>query len=149
MKPALLAVLCLVLVVTVLPQEKNAGSATPQAAALEAKIRKVWEDFKNKNKPGVAAVLANGFRELEEDGNGFGDSKAELSMVDEFELKTYTLKDFTVKLLGSDGALVNYLAHYEGTAGGQPVNSNTGYGEVWIRQGNSWKLLYVQETNVK
>lgn len=70
-------------------------------------------------------------------------------MVDEFELSTFTLTDFKVQMIGKDGALVNYKAHYEGKADGQPVNSNTAYGEVWVRHGSDWKLLYVQETNVK
>jgi hypothetical protein len=39
---------------------------------------------------------------------------AELAMVDEFELKSYSLKDFKLRSLGKDSALVTYMAHYEG-----------------------------------
>lgn len=116
---------------------------------LEAKVREAWANFKHKNKAGAATDLADGFRELEEDNGGFGDRKAEPAMVDAFELRPHALKDFRVTPIGKDAALVNYLGHYQGKADGQPVNSNTGYGEVWIRQGTTWKLLYVQETNLK
>lgn len=150
MKTTLTAVVCWLLLASAPAQEKtHPAASTPDAAVLETKIRKVWEGFKDKNKELVAAMLADDFRELEEDGNGFGDKTAELAMVDEFELSSYNLKDFKVRLLGTDSALVTYLAHYEGKAGGQPIKSNTAYGEVWTKQGNDWKLLYVQETNVK
>ena len=69
-------------------------------------------------------------------------------MIDEFEITKYTLKDFKVTPLGANAALVNYLAHYEGKAGGQAINTNTAYGEVWVRSG-TWKALYVQETALK
>ncbi|MGO9126385.1 MAG: nuclear transport factor 2 family protein [Terriglobales bacterium] len=151
MKTALITAACLLLL-TMAPaqeQKKHPAASTPDATALEGKIRKVWEDFKNKNKAAVAAILAGGFRELEEDGSGFGDNKALLAMIDAFELTSYNLKDLKVQPLGKGSALVTYLAHYEGKAGGQPIQSNTGYGEVWVHQGNGWKLLYVQETNIK
>lgn len=149
MKASVIVLACL-LTASGLAQEKQpAAKPAPEAAALEAKVRKVWADFKSKNKESLAATLANGFRELEEGGGGFGDKKAELAMIDEFQLTTFTLKDFSVKPIGKDAALVNYQAHYEGTADGKPTNSDTAYGEVWIRQGGDWKVLYIQETNVK
>jgi hypothetical protein len=38
-------------------------------------------------------------------------------MVDEFELRSYSLKDFKLRSLGKDSVLVMYMAHYEGKAG--------------------------------
>jgi hypothetical protein len=38
-------------------------------------------------------------------------------MVDEFELKSYSLKDFKLRSLGKDSVLVTYMAHYESKAG--------------------------------
>jgi hypothetical protein len=150
MKTTLIALACLLLLARAPAQEKtHAAASTPNGSVLEAKVRKVWEDFKNKNRESVAAMLADGFREVEEDGNGFGDKTALLAMIDAFEIKSYSLKDFKVRPLGKESALVTYLAHYEGKAGGQPIQANTAYGEVWVNQGDDWKLLYVQETNVK
>jgi len=150
MKAIVIVFACLLLTAIGLAQEKQqAAKPDSQAAALEAKVRKVWADFKSKNRESLAATLADGFREVEEGGGGFGDKKAELAMIDEFQLATYTLKDFVVKPIGKDAALVNYLAHYEGTDDGKPINSDTAYGELWIRQGGGWKILYIQETSVK
>ncbi len=41
-------------------------------------------------------MLADGFSEVEEDGSGFGDKSATLTMIDQFELAAYKLKDFKV-----------------------------------------------------
>jgi hypothetical protein len=152
MKLILTAVACLLfLAPTATAQEiqKAATKSSPNPPALEAKVRRVWEDFKSKNKTSLGAALAEGFREMEEGGSGFGDNKAEIASVDEFELTSYLLKDFTVKPLGTRSALVTYSAHYEGKTGGQVQKSNSIFGEVWVQEGANWKVLYIQETAVK
>ena len=150
MRNALVTATLLLLIATVAAQDKKpSATSTQDPSIFETKVRKAWETFKSKNKDAFAAMLADGFRELEEDGNGFGDAKSVLAMIDQFELATYTLKGFKVTPVCKDAALVNYLAHYEGKAGGQPIQANTAYGEIWVKRGNDWKLLYVQETIVK
>jgi hypothetical protein len=129
--------------------QQAAAKSTPKAPALEAKVQKVWEDFKNKNKASLGAALADGFRALDEGASGFGDKKAEVAMVDEFELTSYLLKDFTVKSLGPRSALVTYSAHYESKSGGQTQKADSIFGEVWVHEGNDWKALYIQETYLK
>jgi len=126
-----------------------AGKTSSGMPAVEAKVRKVWEDFKDKNKTGLGAALAEGFREMEEGGSGFGDKKAELAMVDDFELTSYVLRDFALKSLGAHSALVTYSAHYEGKSGGLLAKSDSIFGEVWVYEGGDWKVLYIQETAVK
>lgn len=149
MRKILLAASCLLLLAPAMAQQKSTPSNSTVASTLEAKIRKVWEDFKNKDKASLASALADDFREVEEGATGFGDKKAELASVDEFEITTYTLKDFTVRPLGPNSALVTYLAHYEGKSGNEAVNANSAFSEVWIRDGNTWKGLFVQETALK
>ena len=150
MKIIVMAVACCLLLTTVVAaQEKPAANATASASALEAKVRKVWQDFKNKNKESLGAALDDGFRVVEEGTNGFADKKTDISTVDELELISYTLTDFTVKPLGSRAALVTYVAHYESKSGGQTAKANSVFGEVWTREGNDWKALYVQETYIQ
>jgi hypothetical protein len=129
--------------------QKPVAKTAPVAPVIEAKVRKLWEDFKSKNKQGLGSALAEEFREMEEGASGFGDKKAEVAMVDEFELTSFLLKDFTVKSLGTNSALVTYSAHYESKSGGQTQKADSIFGEVWIHQGNDWKALYIQETYLK
>ncbi len=151
MRSVLITVTCLLLTVGVGAKgTKRAAASNPDApSAFEARSHKVWEDFKNKNKQGLAAIAADDFQALEEDGAGFTAKKAWVAGADDFDMKSYSLTNYTVKMLGKDGALVNYRAQYEGGSGGQSVKSNTGYAEVWVRQAGVWKLQYLQETNVK
>lgn len=146
MKTGLVSVACLLLLTIAIAP---AATSTPNQSVLESKVRKAWEDFKNKDKESFAATLADGFSEVEEDGSGFGDRQAILTMIDQFELAAYSLRDFKVTAIGKDAVLITYLAHYEGKVGGQPIQANTAYSEIWVHQGHNWKLLYVQETNVK
>jgi hypothetical protein len=153
MKVALIPILCVALLLSASAQQPNAGtsehSVQATRSALEAKERKAWEDYKNKNKDAFAAVLAEGFAAVEEDGAGSKDAKAAVAEIDQFDIKQYNLKDIAVKPLGADAALVTYIAEYSGTAAGQPIQEKDAMGEVWVKRGGDWKELYAQATKVK
>ena len=150
MRKIMIAAVCLTLLAAASAHpSKHTPHAGPPAKILEAKVRKAWEDFKTKNKDAFAAILADGFTEAEEDGTGFRDAKTEVAEIDQFDLEKYTLTDFKVRPIGSDGALVTYMAEYSGKVAGQPVSEKDALGEVWVRHGDDWKLLHVQETKVK
>jgi hypothetical protein len=151
MKKALLAVaLLLSLAGSATAQEKpQAPKSGTVPVQLEARVRKLWEAFKNKDKASLSAMLDGGFRQFEEGLSAFGDKKTEVNAVDEFELISYTLSDFTVKSIGPNAALVTYIAQYEGKSGGETSKAKSVFGEVWVRAGNEWKDLYMQETYVK
>lgn len=144
------AVLLLSFAGTATAQEKQpaakTGSASPQ---LEARVRKLWESFKNKDKAALSSMLDDRFRLFEEGLSAIGDKKAEVNAVDEFELLSYTLSDFTVKPIAPNAALVTYSAQYEGKSGGEVSKSKSVFGEIWVRAGNEWKALYMQETYMK
>ncbi len=150
MKRALVAVaLLLSLASAATAQKQPAAKSGTVPAQLEARERKLWEAFKNKDKATLSAMLDGGFRQFEEGLSAFGDKKTEVNAVDEFELMGYTLSDFTVKSIGPNAALVTYVAQYEGKSGGENSKAKSVFGEVWIRDGNEWKELYMQETYVK
>jgi hypothetical protein len=142
----LITAVCLATIVTATAQSKP---AVPSAAEMEAKVKKSWEDFKTKNKAGFAADLAEGFREVEDDGDGARDQKTEIEEMDQLELTQFSLNNFRVEPIGSDGVLVTYAGEYSGKFAGQAVHQKAVYSEVWVRRGNAWKVLYIQETNVK
>lgn len=153
MKRALVAVallLSLFLASAATAQEKQlAAKPGTVPAQVEARVRKLWEAYKNKDKATLAAMLDGGFRQFEEGLSAFGDKKTEVNSVDDFELLSYTLSDFTVKSIGPNAALVTYIAQYEGKSGGEISKGHSVFGEVWTRDGNEWKALYMQETYVK
>jgi hypothetical protein len=136
------------LAVAISAQDKTLPAKT-SVPPLEAKVRKLWEAYKNKDKAKLAALLDDGFRQFEEGLTTFGDKNTEVNSVDEFDLVNYTLSDFTIKPVGPNAALVTYIAQYEGKSGGQSSKAKSVFGELWVRAGNEWKASYMQETYVK
>ena len=130
-------------------QTQQQPKSATVSAQLEARERKLWEAFKNKDKATLSSLLDGDFRQFEEGLSAFGDKKSEVNAVDEFELLSYTLSDFTIKSIGPNAALVTYITQYEGKSAGEVSKGHSVFGEVWIRSGNEWKELYMQETYVK
>jgi hypothetical protein len=146
----LIAAVCLGLISSISAQDaKRMTPVKPAPSALEANVRKAWEQFKTKDKVGFAAGLAEGYRSVEDDGDGARDAKAEVAEIDDFELAQYSLKNFKITPLGTGSALVTYSAEYSGTAGGQPVHDKIAVAEIWVKHGTDWKELYSQDTKVK
>jgi hypothetical protein len=141
MKRTLVAVAVLFLVASAATaQDKQAIKSGTVPAQVEAQVRKLWEAFKNKDKATLSILLDDGFRQFEEGLTTFGDKKTEVNAVDEFELISYTLSDFTVKSTAPNTALVTYIAQYEGKTGGEVSKAKSVFGEVWIRTGNEGKV---------
>ncbi|HEV2396786.1 MAG TPA: nuclear transport factor 2 family protein [Candidatus Sulfotelmatobacter sp.] len=143
---------------TATAQEKPAAKPESETVVLEAKVHKLWDAFKKKDKATLSTLIDDNFRMFEEGLSAFGDKKAEVNAVDDYELLNYTLSDFTVKPLGPNAALVTYIAQYEGKSGGETTKAKSVFGEVWVRTGNDWKshrtasdwkVEYLQETYVK
>lgn len=130
-------------------QKPHRAKLDPKAAVLEARVNKLWEAFKQKDKASLSSLIDADFRQFEEGLTAFGDKRTEVNAVDEYDLIKYTLTDFNVKPVGTDAALVTYIADYEGKSGGQTAKAKSVFGEVWTRSGNEWKALYMQETYMK
>jgi hypothetical protein len=127
------------------PMAKSKAGLLP----VEAQVRKLWANFKAKDKAGLSALLDDRFRMFEEGLSTFGDKKTEVNAVDEYELVSYTLSDFAIRSLGPNAALVTYIAQYEGKSGGETQKAKSVFGEVWTRVADQWKASYLQETYVK
>jgi hypothetical protein len=132
-------------------QSQNSSKAKGRAALaplLEAKIRQAWEDYKNKDKNAFARILTDDVIEVEEDGNGARDKKAELAEMDEINLASYVLGDFYFRRIGSDGMLVRYKVEYTAKPAGETIHNKSVIGEVWEKRRGDWKLVYLQETKI-
>jgi hypothetical protein len=132
------------------PASRQRSSASSNLGPnIEAKIQKAWEDYRTRHKEAFAAVLADGFSEVTNDADGIFGKEAELAEMDHFNLAGYKLTDFKLRPIGSGGALMTYTANYSGTYDNAPIQMKATYGEVWVKVGSDWKLLWVQETKLK
>jgi hypothetical protein len=75
--------------------------------------------------------------------------ETELAEMDRFNLSHYELRDFKLRPVGNDGAVMTYTAEYSGTYGNEPLQMKAIYGEVWVKVGSVWKVLWVLETKLK
>ena len=149
MRTFLLACAVLSIAIAATAQDTHPAKTSSSTPAPEANVRKLWEAFKNKDKATLSSLLDDGFRLFEEGLSSIGDKKSEVNAVDDFELLSYTLSDFTVKPIGPNAAVVTYIAQYEGKSGGEVSKGKSVFGEVWILAGGEWKALYMQETYIK
>lgn len=149
----LVAVVLLSLTGALTAQEKQQPTQTTLGIVggppLDRYVRKLWDAFQKKDKVILSTLIDDKFRQFEEGESTFGDKKAEVNAVDEFELINYTLSDFTIRPLAPNMALVTYIAQYEGKAGGENSKAKSVFGEVWTHTGSDWKCLYMQETYMK
>lgn len=133
--------------------QQHAGKTTVAVVgggpSLDKYVNKLWEAFKHKDKTTLSGLIDDKFRQFEEGLSTFGDKKTEVNAVDEYDLISYTLSDFTVKPLSPNMVLVTYIAQYEGKSGGETAKAKSVFGEVWTHSGGDWKCLYMQETYVK
>jgi hypothetical protein len=125
--------------------DTRAGRGTP-SVGIEAKVRKEWELYKNKDKAGFGALLTSDFRTVEDGAADFAGKESELDEMGTTDVDQYKLSKITVKLLGANSALVTYVAEYSGKAGGESMHVRAAFGEIWVRQGKDWKCSYSQST---
>lgn len=155
MKQILISIVCLAMLATAFAQGKSPSAKTGHtgnasaASILEVKIRKAWEDYKKKDKKAFAAILAPRFAEVTNDADGIFGKEKELAEMDQFNLVNYELTDFKLREVGSSGAVMIYTAQYSGSYANAPIQMKALYGEVWVKSGSQWKLLWVQETKLR
>jgi hypothetical protein len=131
------------------PSKSGARRVSAQASVLEGKIRKAWADYQKRDKQSFSAILAPDFGEVTNDADGIFGKVTELSEMDQFDLAKYELRDFKMRSAGHDAAVMTYTAEYNGRYANAPIQMKAIYGEVWVKSGNDWKLLWVQETRIK
>ncbi len=130
-------------------QGAEGASDSQTRSVVESKIREAWQDFKEKKADAYAALLDNGFTEVEIDGKGPHDKKASVAEVTAGTLNSYSLNDLKVIALGADSALATYTATTDGTMpDGKKVHGTVVVTEVWVRRAGKWKNLRYHESEL-
>lgn len=157
MKRILIWITCLLMVVAasaqeakkITPPKSTHGENTGVAKVLEGKIRKAWEDYKNKDKKAFDALLADGFETMSNEAEGPIGKDTELAEMDKFNIAKFELKDFKMRPAGKGAAVMTYVVEYSGDYEKEPIKMKALYGEVWVQTAGTWKLLWEQETKLK
>jgi hypothetical protein len=136
------------------PSANTATSATPKAATtaadsdVAAKEREIWDAIKKKDSAAFAAMLADDFTYITDDG--VYDKAGTVNGVKQLELTDVTFSDWKTVMLDKDAAVVTYTVKTQGTSGGQPIPATPVRGSsVWVNRGGKWVGVFHQETYVE
>lgn len=127
-------------------------AATPKAEAnisadIIAREKEIWEAIKAKNPDGFAALLADDFVYVSEDG--IYDKAGTVDGIKGVAPTDISLADWKVVMLDKDAAVVTYTVILKGTSGGQPIRETpVRAGSLWANRGGKWVGVFHQDTTV-
>ncbi|HKR01787.1 MAG TPA: nuclear transport factor 2 family protein [Pyrinomonadaceae bacterium] len=133
------------------PANTNAA-ATPRAETnpsadsnITAQEKQIWEEIKQNDADGFAAMLADDFVYVSSDG--VYDKAGTVAGIKGLAVTDVSLSDWRTAMIGDDAAVVTYTVSMKGTSGGQPIPATpVRAGSVWVNRGGKWLGVFHQET---
>jgi ketosteroid isomerase-like protein len=114
--------------------------------AIQARLLIQWEAWKHKDKPSNDAVIADDFHAFGPDGSLRAGRPTVQQMIEE-PITGYKLSQFRVVPVGTDTALVTYLADV--TLPGDKPEFHMAVGEVWRKHNGQWLIHAFSGTPLK
>jgi ketosteroid isomerase-like protein len=113
--------------------------------AIEVKEKAAWQAFKDKSADGFKKVVDKDFRGVYAEGKS--DLQKELDDMKKWDMKSFTISDFTAFSDEKDVIVTTYIVKIEGTYDGKDASGTFNAGSVWKKEGNAWLAIF--HTNVK
>lgn len=120
-------------------------AATPDKDAIMAKEKEAWQAFKDKNADGFKKVVDRDFRGVYADG--VVDLKQELDEMQNADMKSFAISDFTSFSDEADVIVTTYKCAVQGTTAGKDTSGTYNCGTVWKSENGVWMAIF--HTNVK
>ncbi|MDT4896745.1 MAG: hypothetical protein QOH25_1822 [Acidobacteriota bacterium] len=123
-------------------------AATPSDSGAVAKEKEIWDNIKKKDPNAFAAMLAEDFVYVSNDG--VYDKAGTVNGIKQIEATDITLSDWKTVTLNKDAAVVTYTVDMKGTSGGQPIPPGAmRAGSLWVNRGGNWVGVFHQDTPVE
>ncbi len=119
--------------------------AAPDKDAIMAKEKEAWQTFKDKNAEGFKKVVDKDIRAVY--AEGISDMEKELSDMKKWDIKSFTISDFTAFSDEKDVIVTTYVVKIEGTFDGKDASGTYNAGSVWKQEKGAWMAIF--HTNVK
>ncbi len=119
--------------------------AAPDKAAIEAKEKAAWQTFKDKDAAGFKKVVDKDFKGVY--AEGMSDMAKELSDMKKWDMKSFTISDYTAFSDEKDVMVTSYVVKIEGTFDGKDASGTYNCGSVWKQENGAWMAIF--HTNVK
>ena len=114
---------------------------------LIAAEKKCWQDIKDKKFDDFKKVFASDFKGVYADG--INNLDKEMDGVKKIDLKSFTLGDIEVTMIGKDAALLTYSVTGEMTQDGNSASAKMNAASVWKKEGNDWKVAFHTDVEAK
>ena len=119
--------------------------AAPDKAAIEAKEKAAWQAFKDKKADDFKKVVDKDFRGAY--AEGISDMDKELSDMKKWDMKSFTISNYTAFSDEKDVMVTTYVVKIEGTFEGKDASGTYNSGSVWKQEKGAWMAIF--HTNVK
>jgi hypothetical protein len=119
--------------------------AAPDKAAIEAKEKAAWQAFKDKKADDFKKVVDKDFKGVY--AEGVSDMDKELSDMKKWDMKSFTISDYTAFSDEKDVMVTTYVVKIEGTYDGKDASGTYNAGSVWKQEKGAWMAIF--HTNVK
>jgi hypothetical protein len=119
--------------------------AAPDKAAIEAKENAAWQAFKDKKVDDFKKVVDKDIRCVYSDG--VSNMQKELDDMKKWDMKSFTISDFTAFSDEKDIMVTTYTVKVEGTNEGKDASGTYNAGSVWKLENGKWLAIF--HTNMK
>src|SRR5437762_7835024 len=116
-------------VVTALIASIGISIAATDKAAIEAKEKTAWQTFKDKDAAGFQKVVDKDFKGVY--AEGLSDMAKELSDMKKWDMKSFTISEYTAFSDEKDVMVTTYVVEIEGTLDGKDSSCTYHCGPVW------------------
>jgi len=132
-------------IITALIASIGVSIAAPDKEAIMAKETAAWQSFKDKKSDDFQKVVSADFRGVY--AEGVSDMQKELSDMKKWEMKSFTISDYTATADGKNTIITTYTVKIEGTFEGKDASGTYNAGSVWKQEKGAWMAIF--HTNVK
>jgi hypothetical protein len=120
-------------------------AATPNTDAIKAKETAAWQAFKDKKADDFQKLVDKDFKGVY--AEGLSDMAKELSDMKKWDMKSFTISDYTSFSDEKDVIVTAYTVKLEGTYEGKDMAGTYNCGSVWKMEKGAWLAIF--HTNVK
>lgn len=118
-----------------------------QAATPLQQENAIWSAFKDKKADAFKAMLAPNYVGMYEDGTY--DVAKELVSMKNTQLNSFSLSNFSSRMIDPDDILTTYVAAIKAMYGKKDISGRYNSASVWHRSGNKWLTVYHSEIKAK
>src|ERR1700730_17822503 len=119
--------------------------AAPDKEAIMAKEKAAWQAFKDKKPDDFKKVVDKDF--LGVYAEGISNMEKELSDMKKWDMKSFTISEYTAFSDEKDVMVTTYIVKSVGTYDGKDASGTYNAGSVWKKEKDAWMAIF--HTNVK